>query len=696
MSDLDKNTFGAGNGTCGHRRVEHLASGTITHWLNLLSTNILINEDKMKSLFILIFITCLYSLVGAQGVSPDSAEANYKELNWKEPPPELLSQKYCPNDSSADAMIVQKEMVFVYNYPYLDVVSHRRYKIYTERGLSYAQFSENEDPWTKILNIEAKCYDTTGKKTELSPKDIHEELLWKNQKTGIKFVSKTFAVPNASVGCVIDVYFKISNLGLITPPVFRYQEDIPIGIARFRMEAPSYLQYSYVFTNAPLINPLAYSHEHEFICEARDIPAVEDEKYRLPERNLVTDLWVYLKCFKDGLDIIWIADTWNTLLKDYTKDFENSYESSKIAKKLADSLLAITTDHKQLISLAYDTVKKRYGDMTLFRVSGPSDNINNMMKEKELDAEDKATVLWAVLKYLGIESEVVWVNSDNCRYTAISSVPSLRMFDSALLYIPGDTLYLDLGDPGARVGLIDEAYSERMMCRPMAKMDFISKTPKIDKLGSTVVDIKYSLSDDGIFEGQGIISLSNQSALEAKRVFGIKGFEDEKSFLNKMLFKTGCGEIDSFAVVDDSLQAPTQFAVNVWMKEKKSFEPDDPDFEMAIYPGPLFNITTIDDHPPRKYPIYFNAKRMTTYMVEWNFGNLYKPLNLEGLNLSTGNRIHDYKLLSEYDPSLNRLSVRRQYSRSTRIFDPDYAPDFEKFMQNIQKYDLSSIMVVKK
>jgi hypothetical protein len=82
--------------------------------------------------------------------------------------------------------------------------------------------------------------------------------------------------------------------------------------------------------------------------------------------------------------------------------------------------------------------------------------------------------------------------------------------------------------------------------------------------------------------------------------------------------------------------------------------------------------------------------------VEWNFGNLYKPLNLEGLNLSTGNRIHDYKLLSEYDPSLNRLSVRRQYSRSTRIFDPDYAPDFEKFMQNIQKYDLSSIMVVKK
>ncbi len=409
----------------------------------------------MKPLVAFLFALSIYSQAGAQNA--EEASKNFQKLDWNKPSPELLNQKYCPLDSSADAMMVQKEMEFLFVSGDLNVISRKRIKIYTDRGLSYAQFREYFDGGRDITSIEACSYDSTGRQTKLDSKDVHIEEILKSEKGYLRWAAKSFAVPSVTAGSVIDVIIRTVYLRSITPPVFRFQEDIPVGIARFTMNPkPSQYysyHYSYAISNGELINPIPYFHDDNFICEARNIPAIENETYPLPERNLATDLWINLKGFNYLGTEMDLAGSWKVLLEDYRKGFKNAFDFSKKARKIADSLMAVTSDRSQRIKLAHDLVRDRWGDSRLFWVYGAPYDISDLMKQKYMDPEEKAIVLWAILKHMGIESEVVWVCSDNAENSPMPQVPSRMMFDNALTWIPGDSLFLDPGDPGGEVGI---------------------------------------------------------------------------------------------------------------------------------------------------------------------------------------------------------------------------------------------------
>jgi hypothetical protein len=648
----------------------------------------------MKSLFVLTITLALVTLSRAE----DPA-VPYEKLNWKEPSKELLLQKYCPIDSSADAMVVQKEMEFIFVAGDLNVISRKRIKIYTDRGLSYAQFKEYYDNGIDITSIDACSYDSSGLKTELDQKDVHIEIILKSEKGGFKWASKSFAVPNVTAGSVIDVIIRSVYLRSITPPVFRFHEDIPVGIARFIMNPKSSqyysYRYSYVITNRELIQPRTYTHDDDFICEAQNIPAIENELYTLPKRNLVTDLWINLKGFIYlGVEIDF-ASNWKVLLEGDCKSFKTAFDSSKKAHKLADSLMAVTNDPIDRINLAYNIVRDRWENVPLFGVSGAPTEINELMKQKSLDPEEKATVLWAVLKYMGIESEVVWVCSDKSYYTPMSEVPSRRMFDYALTWIPADSLFLDPGDAGGEVGALDEIFSERVMCRPMAQDSFISVTPKLEKNSGVMTSVKLALTENGSATGTAALIYYNQAAIEARRLFRKEGIADSKTALDHQLFREGKKGVKSFAVAPDSLQSPGVFNVSCDLELSDFFDPDEPDFELAIYPGPTFDTTTIDYNPPRKYPIYLRTISRNVYTVEWNLGSLYHPTDVAGLNQSVDMGLLTYKLLAEYDSTQGLLNIRRQDNRSRKLFDPQFSSSFEKYLKNAKKCDLSTISVVK-
>jgi hypothetical protein len=322
--------------------------------------------------------------------------------------------------------------------------------------------------------------------------------------------------------------------------------------------------------------------------------------------------------------------------------------------------------------------------------------VNKSLEEDELSPDDKCALLCAFLKYLKIESEPVWVCSDNSTYGPMPNFPSIRQFDYTLTYIPSKDLYLDPVDPGGELGILDGSLSDRLMCRPMADSNHISTTPEFDEFSARQIKLNVTLTDENDLRGKGTVVFNNQAALDARRVYKFEGEEDNKSRINDILFRDYDDAVISYSIVPDSLLKPNQFQLDFEIEILDFIEDDQPEFELFFYPGPTITKIETDDNPPRKYPFYFQTKYLSVYDIEWNLGDRYIPLKTDSLSLETKKGLLSYQLLAEYDESANRLSVRRQYRRPQKMFRPNFVRAFENFRRNVRKCDLSDIIVVQK
>lgn len=629
---------------------------------------------------------------------------------WPAPTEDLLKQSYCPMDSSANAMVMSKEMKLYYGKFDLMVMTHKRIKIYTEAGLPYAQIKELFTEDSSIDTIRVTTYNPDGTVTQIAPTDIHEETIIKSQKAKRYLKSKAFAAPNAVPGSVIDVttYEYYEDAG--APPVFRFHEYLPVQSACFatnfppqilaiygweiKFNMPDSLPFEYIITNREMVHPEVKYENGIFTCTAENIPAIEDELYKLPDRNLESDLWLKIKYWWNASSAVRPGDKWAELLDFYKDDFKLVLDDPGKAKKLADSLKSVTADTLEQIKKAFSIVRDRWGNSDIFMVNGPSDYMNDMMKERELDGEDKATILCAILRALGKkDTEVLWICSDKSEYSPMTEYPSRIMFDHAITYIPSDSLYMDPSDPGCEVGILPEILYERLACHPMSDSLFLTFTPKTERFSSIMVNMKLQQDESGKFSGDASIVFYNQAANSIRADIRQKGGKDINKILEKELFRNMPDAVKSYAVTADSLQTAEHFEIDCKV-ELSNFVGEDL-FELSAYPGPTYESAVLDKHPPRKYPVYYSTKDYNIYTIEWSFQDGYRPLNYQSLNSNTDGTLLKSSIAVEYDSLSNKLSLRRSYKMNQRMFRPEFTPTLERFIQNVQKCDIATITLEK-
>jgi hypothetical protein len=665
----------------------------------------------MRKLLVVILILLPLSWALAGKKSDKEIRALLAPTAWPTPTEDLLKQSYYPMDSSANAVVVSKEMKLYYGKFDLMVMTHKRIKIYTEAGLPYAQLKELYTEDSSIDTIRVTTYNPDGTITQLAPADIHEETIVKSQKAKHYLKSKAFAAPNAVSGSVIDVtiyeYYKDAG----APPVFRFHEYLPVQSACFETNFPPQileiygwefkfdldslkLPFEYVITNREMIHPEVKYENGIFTCTAENIHAIEDELYKLPDRNLESDLWMKIKYWWNTSSAVRPGDKWGELLHFYKDDFKLVLDDPGKAKKLADSLKSVTPDTLEQIKKAFSIVRDRWGNFNIFMVNGPSDYMNDMMKERELDGEDKATILCAMLRALGKkDAEVLWICSDKSEYSPMTEYPSRIMFDHAITYIPSDSLYMDPSEPGCEVGILPEILCERLACHPMSDSIFLSFTPKTDRFSNKMVNIKLQQDESGKFTGDASIVFYNQAAISMRADVREKGEKDINKILEKELFRNMPDAVKSYAVAADSLQTAEHFEVDCKI-ELANFEGEDI-FELPAYPGPTYESTILDNHPPRKYPVYFATKDYNIYIIEWSFLDGYRPHNYQSLNSNTDGTLLKASIAAEYDSLSNKLSLRRSYKMNQRMFRPEFTPTLERFIQNVQKCDIATITLEK-
>jgi hypothetical protein len=625
-------------------------------------------------------------------------------FDWGKPSQQLLDEKFCPLDSLADAMVVQKqsdfEIISDISSVYIVVKSSKRIKIYSDNGLSNAQFKEFYGSYRDIESIKATCYNANGTVMKLPNNDIRDELTIKDKSRDLKIKSKIFAIPGALAGCVIDVFITSRYKSVLFPPVYRFQEDMPVADAQLTVFVPQYYDYNYAYSNRELlkieekVETSLRPSGVRLICNASNIKAIEDEEYMPPERNIATEIIFTLRGYNDRWSKIDIASTWEKLLDYYPKAMENALSKSKMAKAIADSLIKCSAGEDEIIRNAFHIVRDRWTNANYDYVSAPSDNIDNLMKSKTLTPEDKSAILVAILKQAGIESEIIWISSDNSDHKLNVNMPTLNAFDYAQVYIPIKNQFLDPGNSGAEIGIIDEDMSNRLACRPTAKTEFFFTTPENTSISGIMIDLKLILGQNDSLQGSGSIAFYNQSAIFARKAFKSSNSLETKNMLNRYLFRKYTEAVDTFEIAPDSSQASDRFTVNFKIKTKDPSLAGEGDKEINLYPGPTINKVSIDNKPPRIYPIYFATNKYSSvYNVEWDLGTKYTLADTNVVKFIKSDKNATFSIFGAYDNHTNKVTMQRQYRTSVKYAPVDYASTFEEIREKMKELDQSSIMV---
>src|SRR5579871_3151410 len=146
------------------------------------------------------YILCLASLLAAAMFVPSARAVNFQPVSQDE-----LKMTSEPKAPGAPAIILfrQVDRDDRGNTAHEDI--YVRLKIFTEEGRKYADI---EIPFLKemgnVVNIHARTIKPDGTIINFSGKAFDKSIV---KARGIKYVAKTFTLPDAQPGCVLEYYY---------------------------------------------------------------------------------------------------------------------------------------------------------------------------------------------------------------------------------------------------------------------------------------------------------------------------------------------------------------------------------------------------------------------------------------------------------------------------------------------------------
>src|SRR5215831_20367287 len=173
-----------------------------------------------------IFRCCIFCLMTA------SLSFAQKE-DWQPITPQDLQIKEVPGNPGAPA-------IQLYYADYIDDSAHteflyERVKILNDKGMKYADVEIPVPPSGSITGLKARTIHPDGKIVEFSGKPFEKTII---KGKGIKYVAKTFTMPEATVGSIVEYKYKsIPEEGIIRDNLWIIQHDLYTVKESFRIKA---------------------------------------------------------------------------------------------------------------------------------------------------------------------------------------------------------------------------------------------------------------------------------------------------------------------------------------------------------------------------------------------------------------------------------------------------------------------------
>jgi hypothetical protein len=364
-------------------------------------------------------VAIVYVLLGPGAAPPARAAAE----GWPEITAEERRLTKPPQDPEADAVVLINERngkIVRKADDWVNVLDyHWRMKILTERGKRFADVRIPAQKYSRVSNIRARTVKADGSIVPVPPDQIFEKVVL--QAGNFKLTERVFSFPAVEPGAIIEYrYDRHDNILVFVDPFYFEGPELTLR-ARVTQAIPIEAGYLALPDLCEVQPSVADWREGKmkgkmFSLELRNLPGYRDEALMPPRREVSPRLDMVLKTFKN---VYWsrlgrrdlLFSDWPAVAKYVDADYQKTVKDGQGAiKPVVESWLQGVSDAEERIRAIVLRVQNDFGYIPYTTVIGLTRKIEDVLKEKNADNEEKAVLLLAALRAIGVEAHPVLVS----------------------------------------------------------------------------------------------------------------------------------------------------------------------------------------------------------------------------------------------------------------------------------------------
>lgn len=595
-----------------------------------------------------------------------------------------------------------------------DMTRHRwvykRLKVLSEKGKDRASVEIPYDAkYVGISDIRARAIAPDGTITPFSGKVFNSTIV---KAHGVKYLAKTFTLPNVQVGSIIEWKYTEYWDDYVFAPHWVLQDDLLTKRAKFTFvpmfKAGHYIEDSrgdtkdrvyYSLIGLPENTAIKTVANNRMELELKDIPAFEEEDFAPPSDVLKMRVNFYYGTDKMGKP----QEFWKGEGKYWNKEVDKfAGHSAAVAAAVGHAISPTdTADQKARKIYAYVQKIKNLSytrndgalEEFLNRENREKRTVDNVLEKNEGFRDEIARLFWGMAKAANLQAFVMRI-ADRDEYFFQANIPNPAQLTSEIVIVSvdGKEIFLDPATPLCPFGHLAWQHTSTQGMRQTADGGTqLAPTPAASYKEAISKRVgRLILSEDGSAKGKIGIGWAGEEAL-VHRLSGLKTdaagrkkeLEDE---LKAMLPASALVQLDSVVGWEDAeKQLSATFSVEIPSYASSAGK-------RMLVPTNLFQSRSRQPFAQgdRKLPVYFNFPYYLVDETTITFPAAFKMENLSEVQpVRTDFSIYNLK----HSASGNTVTISRTFAMAGIAFQQNEYADLRKFFGEVNAGDAQSLVL---
>jgi len=326
-------------------------------------------------------------------------------------------------------VLLHEEVTTVDNNGEIHTIYREAYKILRPNAReSLSRVMVWFDNETKLTYLKGWSITASGQEYAVKEKDAVEmNAAYSEFVTDAKI--KVLMIPGGEVGSVIGYEYQQRRRPSVYEDVWAFQRDLPVRTSRYTLRLPAGWEVETHWSNHDEIKPAQSGGDSTW--EAKDIAAVEEEDYMPPHRAVAGRMQLHF--FGPGHSNS--ANDWKRVGDWYGELVRDRRDSSPELKKQVADLTSDSKTTMDKVAVLAQWVQKniRYVAVEVGIGGFQPHAASEVYRQRFGDCKDKVTLLSAMLKEIGVNSDYLLIHT--VRGFVRADSPSAVTFNHVVLAI---------------------------------------------------------------------------------------------------------------------------------------------------------------------------------------------------------------------------------------------------------------------